>query len=523
LSKNQNAYVNEVSAVKIIDRYLPHFNMIVKRYMNSVTSFSPKQLSILSTFMDIMRNIANHLQYEEDLSIQLVNSMMEDILTLLKKLNKYLEKSTLNSVSEKYYDLQRTCSYAVSSMCISGEKCQKLLFAHNGIEILYPLINSANEKVTQAGWYSLNWAITSCDEAKFAFIRLGGASRIEEELRKEKIFSRNVVYCTRKLAMLPDSRRQLISCGVIHALINLNKKALEYKEAKPLFVSSLALAFFVIEDDKTYREMLDETDIDDTLFQSVEILYNVTTRNSLSVLYTQLDDALTLIKSENYSAKCFGVWWILHLLWGENLKFYTRGYTELAIRDNIIPAIFDCLNQEYKSEFLHQLCLECIYVASLKSFSKPLLVEQGLWRVLERITQFTNVNSAIYLLFHIVSDKDHYKYPVVTGPTSRLTHITTNYICDNTDIEDQVQFLNLTSSTSLYRLSMYFLTSVVHLNSNSETPNTLKLDELSDGVKTLVHKLSEIYNTNKKQIPLLYSGRHETKELVSTSDLFKNF
>jgi len=321
--------------------------------------------------------------------------------------------------------------------------------------------------------------------------------------------------------MLPDSRRQLINCGVIHALIQLNKKALEYKEAKPLFVSSLALAFFVIEDDKSFRSILDETDVDDTLFQSVEALYQTTTRNSLSVLYTQLDDVLTLIKSDNYSAKCFGVWWILHLLWGENLKFYTRTYAELAIRDNIIPAIFDTLNQEFKNDFIHQLCLECIYVASCKPLPKPLLVEQGLWRVLERITQFTNFSQATYLLFHIVSDKDHFKYPLTSGNTSRLTYITTNYICDNTDIEDHVQFLKLTSSTSLYRLSMYFLASVVHLN--SETPDTLKLDELNDGVKALVHKLTEIYNSNKNQTPMLYSGRHETKELVSTSDLFKNF
>jgi len=322
--------------------------------------------------------------------------------------------------------------------------------------------------------------------------------------------------------LLPDSRRQLISCGVIHALLNLNKKALEYKEAKPLFVSSLTLAFFAIEDDKACREILDATDIDETLFQSVETLYQTTTRNSLSVLYTQLDDALTLIKSDNYSAKCFGVWWILHLLWGENLKFYTRHYAELAIRDNVIPAIFDTLNQEFKNDFLHQICLECIYVASMKPLPKPLLVEQGLWRVLERITQFTNHGAATYLLFHIVSDKDHYKYPPPSsGQSSKLTHLTTNYICDNTDIEDHVQFLNLTSSTSLYRLSMYFLTSVVHLN--SETPDTLKLDELNDGVKALVHKLTEIYNSHKNQAPMLYNGRHETKELVATSDMFKNF
>jgi len=507
-----------------VDRYLPDFADIVRRYLNSVTSLSQKSLTILNIFMEVVRNLANHLQFEVERSIVLLNYMLDPILTLLKRLNKFLEKSPVNSINDKYFELQRFCAYAVSAMCISGLECQKLVHAQNGIEILYPLINSPNEKVSQTGWYAINWAITSVDEAKFTFIKLGGASRIEQELRKEKIFSRNVVYCTRKLAMLPESRRQLIKDeNLIKSLVTLSKNAMEHREAKPLLVSSLALSFIAIEDNEECKAILDSTDINNCLYESVKILYEITTRNNLLLLYTQLEDHLTLMRSNNYASKCFGVWWILHLLWGEYLKFYTRSYAELCIKFNVFPTMFDILSQEYQDEFLHKLCIECIYVASIKPFAKPLLVEQGLWRVLDRITQF-NMPTANYLLFYIISNKDHYKYPQAPiGQPSKLTHLTTNFICDNTDIEDHVQFLILTSSTSLYRLSMYFLTSVIQQTSNELIQS--KLGELNDGLKGLVSKLSEIYNAHKEQgsPPNLYQGRHETKELVATSDLFKNF
>jgi hypothetical protein len=523
MSKTNNFYINEISSNLIVDRFLPDFADIVKRYLNSVTSLSQKSLTILNIFMEIVRNLANHLQFEVDRSLKLLNYMLEPILTLLKRLNTFLEKSPVNSINDKYFELQRFCAYSVSAMCISGLECQKLVHAQNGIEILYPLINSTNDKVAQTGWYAINWAITSVDEAKFTFIKLGGASRIEQELRKDRIFSRNIVYCTRKLAMIPESRRHLIKDeSLINSLITLCKHAIEVKEAKPLLVSSLALAFIAIEEDEECKALLAKTDINEVLLESVHLLYDITTRNNLLLLYTQLEDHLTLMRSNNYASKCFGVWWVLHLLWGENLKFYTRTYADLCIKYNVFPTMFDILTREYQTDFLHQLCIECIYVASIKPFSKPFLVEQGLWRVLERITQF-NMNAAVYLLYNVVSNKDHYKYPAPpVGHPAKLTHLTTNFICDNTDIEDHVQFLILTNNTSLYRLSMYFLTSVIQQTSNEAIQS--KLGELSEGLKALVTKLSEIYNQHKEQGPPgLYQGRHETKELVATSDMFKNF
>jgi len=238
-------------------------------------------------------------------------------------------------------------------------------------------------------------------------------------------------------------------------------------------------------------------------------------------LYTQLDDHQSLLKSNNYAAKCFGAWWILHLLWGEYLKYYTRTYTELCIKFNVFPTMYDIISRDFKEgNFLHQLCLECLFVASTKSFAKPLLVEQGLWRVLDRISQLKHP-AADYLLYHIINNKEHYKYPEAPqGQPAKLTHLTTNFICENTDIEDHVQFLNLTSSTSLYRLSMYFLTSVVQSEATPEVQ--AKLGELNEGLKGLVTKLSEISKTFKEP-PSLYPGRHDPKELPINSDIFKNF
>jgi len=186
IAKNNNFFVNEVSAPKIVATHLPDFVEIMNRYMNSITTLSQKSLTILITFMEVVRHLANHLQFEVDLSVKLLSFMLEPSLSILKKLNKFLERSPVNSINEKYFELQRGCAYAVAAMCISGEKCQRLVHDHNGTEVLYPLINSPNEKVAQTGWYALNWSITSVDEAKFTFIKLGGASRIEQELKKRK-------------------------------------------------------------------------------------------------------------------------------------------------------------------------------------------------------------------------------------------------------------------------------------------------------------------------------------------------
>jgi len=69
---------------------------------------------------------------------------------------------------------------------------------------------------------------------------------------------------------------------------------------------------------------------------------------------------------------------------------------------------------------------------------------------------------------------------------------------------------------------MYFLTFVIHESSTDQIK--AKLEELNDSLKVLVAKLSDTYNANKEQgAPPLYPGRHDYKELVATSDIFKNF
>src|SRR5690348_2628716 len=84
---------------------------------------------------------------------------------------------------------------------------------------------------------------------------LVGGERISTELAKTRLVSRNIVYIVRKLAMLPETRKKLIVEGAIPHLLRLklnNKK----NRVKPLFVSSLALAFIGLEMEEPYLSIV---------------------------------------------------------------------------------------------------------------------------------------------------------------------------------------------------------------------------------------------------------------------------
>lgn len=96
--------------------------------------------------------------------------------------------------------------------------------------------------------------------------RVSGAERICQELGREKLFSRNIVYCARKLAMLPQTRQKLIAANAIPQLLKMNKDSKYFlpgwysnynvgkKQIKPVFVSSFALAFVSLETQSPYVE-----------------------------------------------------------------------------------------------------------------------------------------------------------------------------------------------------------------------------------------------------------------------------
>ena len=71
-----------------------------------------------------------------------------------------------------------------------------------------------------------------------------GAEKIFKELEKPVLVSRSVIYCTRKLAMLQETRRKLIECNAVPVLLSFRVRLFHVGISCPLndIVSRLSSA-----------------------------------------------------------------------------------------------------------------------------------------------------------------------------------------------------------------------------------------------------------------------------------------
>lgn len=68
---------------------------------------------------------------------------------------------------------------------------------------------------------------------------------------------------------------------------------------------------------------------------------------------------------------------IFQLLYGQHEKFYYRDYKSMAVRDQILPLLFQFLQSPMGEDFLGNLSMECLYLLSSYRPIKLALVEAG--------------------------------------------------------------------------------------------------------------------------------------------------
>ena len=159
-------------------------------------------------------------------------------------------------------------------------------------------------------------------------------------------------------------------------------------------MTALTLSFLVLELEEPWRVELEKHGARAELAELTQKLYHIATARSLGVLYVQLNHARMLISSSVYESQCYGMWWILHLLYGQKHGFYTRGYREMAVRDKVIPVIFSLIKvPPHKSGFFVQMALEALSLLSEDAKVRIDLVKYNFFQIINQCATVSPLSS----------------------------------------------------------------------------------------------------------------------------------
>lgn len=107
---------------------------------------------------------------------------------------------------------------------------------------MLPFTKTPDKEYADGAWKHISIALNP-DSQKELFVKLGGIELLMTELRRQSIASSNIVFCVRKLAMIPAARHLLISEGVIDIICKLTNEFITDRE---FFAVALTLSFLVI-------------------------------------------------------------------------------------------------------------------------------------------------------------------------------------------------------------------------------------------------------------------------------------
>lgn len=289
---------------------------------------------------------------------------------------------------------------------------------------------------------------------------LEGAERIFNELEKPTLVSRSVIYCARKLAMLQETRRKLIECNTIPVLLNFKRRN---TDIEAVFVTALTLSFMVLEQEMPWQYAVVESATARELLELVLTLYTQATARSLGVLYVQLNHARILLESGIYEAQCYGMWWVLHLLYGQTHGFYSRSYSDMAFRDRVVPVIFAIIEDASLStekHFLMQMACEVLSLISEDPKQRMPLIECNIFGVLNELCMLPPTvvaedafTAGMATVKNLLEDPSVYLHE---DPIT-LRQLCANRIFTNTDNESVLAALELAHSHDFWRMKAVFL------------------------------------------------------------------
>jgi len=438
--------------------YLPAMVAALQPLVSRIYFLAPHELNLFEYFLFLFKETAVVLQDDEQSSLALIDCVVPTVLNVLQcfdpsgPLKDLLNRST----SCSYSRIIELCSFVISNICGSTVACQDHVARLNPVKYVFPMVDARNEDIAEVAWHTINWIIIS-DISKIDFINIGGAERICKELLKEKLSSRNIVYCARKLAMLPETRQKLIKENAIPSLLKMNKDS--KKQVKPVFVSSFALAFVSLETTSPSIEEIRKHKLLETLENNVKHLYQVATKVCLKVLYVQLNHARMLMESPVYASQCFGVWWVLHLLYGQKLERYNRDYRAMAVRDQVVPHLCQFIKESNRdTEFLAMMSLEALWILSTDPALKKDLMSQGALSIFPSLLglAYTGSELGVLIIHELLSSPKDYLFTEIDS----LRSIASNYICEHTSRDQFGVMLDMCDLYQFHHMKAFFLGSL---------------------------------------------------------------
>jgi len=166
-----------------------------------------------------------------------------------------------------------------------------------------------------------------------------------------------------------------------------------------------------------------------------------------------------LMESPVYPSQCFGVWWVLHLLYGQKLGFYQRDYRSMAVRDAVIPRLCKFIKDySSKTDFLVKMSVECLHLLSEDHTLKIQLVQQGVLGTFQQLKNifFHGYELGIQVIVNLLETPEHF---LIQNPTT-LKGTTTNYICQNTPLDQYSPLLEVCEQIQFHEMKMYFMSSL---------------------------------------------------------------
>jgi len=235
------------------------------------------------------------------------------------------------------------------------------------------------------------------------------------------------------------------------------------------------LAFVSLETTSPSVDEIRKHHLLEILGKNVLNLYQMATKVCLKVLYVQLNHARMLMESTVYPSQCFGVWWVLHLLYGQKLGFYQRDYRSMAIRDCVIPRLCKFI-KEYstQTEFLVKMSVECLYLLSEDTSLKIQLVHQGVLDVFQQLKEifFQGSELGVLVISNLLESPSHF---LIQNPTT-LKGISTNYICQNTDVDQYCTLLEMCDMYQFHEMKLYFMSSLFLSGAKAEDVGRVSKD-----------------------------------------------
>jgi len=379
--------------------------------------------------------------------------------------------------------------------------CQQKLAEGGVVEALLPLLTSKVDSVAKSAWMAMNWVVYNYD-GKQRFLRGGGAGLLMSSLSSP--VSCGVVFCTRKLAHLPDTRATLLREGILDPLIKLNT---ESEGDRMQYVTALALSFLCIDKNPDNLDRIRNSGAIECILKTVQV---IDIAQDLNILYTTLADNRTLITSDITEIQCFGLLWTLHLLTCQERDIYKRTrYREMVIEENLLQDMLQILSNTTDTSKSHLILLEyaisCVcFLAKHNSCKISIVKEGGLQIILKVADCFKDFQSlqlserppfkkhktpellqqkldcytldkvqnriakkANLCLYHLTEDKDVY----IWKTTDTLLQITELYVCNHLDDDNVFHILEFAEAYGLERLLLCALCYVVNQVTESGYPS----------------------------------------------------